>query len=252
MSRVFYFYSFFSFFESVFSFICSKFSANVIKPLFDFYKAERTVELLIHYSLKINNSFFCEIVYFFSGIKHFIRGVFFPKLYKFFYFPHVYFLAREKYLDFYLFSIRTYGEFFYDDFSPLLSIRRFRHSFFLEVVWATFPTLIIAIILVPSLFLLYSSEEELNPEFTLKVIGHQWFWSYEYSDFFDYSFGSFNAREFKSLYFDSYLVLEDDLPFGAKRLLEVSNRIVLPTNIVLRFLITSVMFYILGLFLKWV
>jgi len=109
----------------------------------------------------------------------------------------------------------------------------------LEIIWATFPTVIIALILVPSLYLLYSSEEELNPEITLKVMGHQWFWSYEYSDFFDFSFGSFSAKEYRAFGFDSYLVLEDDLTFGSKRLLEVNNRVVLPTNIVLRFLITS-------------
>lgn len=173
LSRVFYFYSFFSFLESFFSFICYKFSVFFIKPLYDFYHAESTVELLINYSLKINCSFYYEFVYFFCGRKHFIGGVFFPKLYKFFSFASVYSMVREKYLDFYLFSISTYGEFFYDDFSPLLSIRKFRHSFLLEVIWATFPTVIIAIILVPSLFLLYSSEEELDPEITLKVIGHQ-------------------------------------------------------------------------------
>lgn len=51
--------------------------------------------------------------------------------------------------------------------------------------------------------------------------------------------------------FDSCLILEGDLKFGAKRLLEVDKRVVLPINVTLRFLVTSAMFYILGLFLRW-
>lgn len=146
---------------------------------------------------------------------------------------------KEKYLDHYLFALPTYGETFYDDRSPALEVRSFRHSFLLELLWASFPTVIILLILVPSLFLLYSSEEDLIPEFCLKVIGHQWFWSYEYSDLFQFVFGTFSSEEIRDFGFDSYLVLEDDLAFGAKRLLEVNNRVVLPTSTVLRFLITS-------------
>lgn len=58
-------------------------------------------------------------------------------------------------------------------------------------------------------------------------------------DIFNYFFGSFQGSEFKTFNFDSYIVLDDDLKLGEKRLLEVSNHVVLPTNIVLRILVTS-------------
>lgn len=231
----------------------------VIRYMVGFFRRESNIELATFYVFGVDSGARAEWLHFFYGRKHLASGLIFPSIYLL----HVlgketislwdiYFFSKERYLDYYLFSISNHGEFYYDDFSELLSIRRFRHSLLLEIVWATFPTVIIVLILIPSLYLLYSSEEDLDPEFTIKVIGHQWFWSYEYSDFFFYKFGSFTANEFKSFKFDSYLVLEEDLAFGTKRLLEVSNRIVVPTNIVLRFLITSVMCFILERFLRWV
>lgn len=70
-------------------------------------------------------------------------------------------------------------------------------------------------------------------------------------DSFDYFFGNHFVYGFKDFKFDSYLVLDEDLRLGEKRLLEVSNRVVLPTNIVLRILVSSVMCYMLERFLKW-
>ena len=65
---------------------------------------------------------------------------------------------------------------------------------------------------------------------TLKIVGHQWYWSYEYSDFSDND---------KSVNFDSYMITTNDLTLGAFRLLETDNRVVLPTNTHIRLLITS-------------
>ena len=67
--------------------------------------------------------------------------------------------------------------------------------------------------------LLYSIDEIVDPALTLKCIGNQWFWSYEYSDF---------ESQSCAVRFDSYIVPEDDLEFGTLRLLEVDNRVVLP------------------------
>jgi heme/copper-type cytochrome/quinol oxidase subunit 2 len=82
-------------------------------------------------------------------------------------------LLLEKHQDFYFFQITTRGEYFYDDYSEFIKVQHYRHSTLLEFIWATFPTIIIILILIPSLFLLYSLDEDFYPEFTLKVIGHQ-------------------------------------------------------------------------------
>jgi cytochrome c oxidase subunit 2 len=87
------------------------------------------------------------------------------------------------------------------------------------------------LIAVPSFALLYSLEEVIDPAITLKVIGHQWYWSYEYSDYT-------NASG-ESLEFDSYMVPTDELEAGQLRLLEVDNRVVLPTQTHIRLLVTA-------------
>lgn len=83
---------------------------------------------------------------------------------------------------------------------------------------------------IPSFALLYSIDEIVDPALTLKCVGHQWYWSYEYSDFVS-KFGTFN--------FDSYLIPEDELENGELRLLEVDNRVVLPINTHIRVLVTA-------------
>jgi len=107
---------------------------------------------------------------------------------------------------------------------------KFFHNSTLEIVWTLIPGFIIAAIAVPSFALLYSTEEIIDPETTVKVIGHQWYWSYELNDY----------SEFKKLNFDSYMLPEEDLPFGFFRNLEVDNRLVVPILTRIRFLITSV------------
>ncbi len=73
-------------------------------------------------------------------------------------------------------------------------------------------------------------DEVIDPEFTLKVIGHQWYWTYEYSD---------HENSDYNLVFDSYMVNTDDLDTGNLRLLEVDNRVVLPIKTHIRVIITS-------------
>jgi cytochrome c oxidase subunit 2 len=104
---------------------------------------------------------------------------------------------------------------------------KFVHGTLLEVVWTVTPVFILLAIAVPSFALLYSMDEVIDPTITLKVIGHQWYWSYEYSD------NNANVN------FDSYMVPESDLVFGHPRLLEVDNRVMIPTNTHVRVLITS-------------
>jgi len=110
--------------------------------------------------------------------------------------------------------------------------QRFTHSTLLEIVWTIIPAIILVLIAVPSFALLYSLDEILDPQITLKIVGHQWYWSYEYSDYLtsasDEGFG-----------FDSYLLGVDDLTPGAFRLLEVDNRVVLPVNTHIRLLVSA-------------
>lgn len=110
-----------------------------------------------------------------------------------------------------------------------LLAQSFRDNILLEYIWAIFPSIIIFLILIPSLYLLYSLEENLEPKFNVKVIGHQWFWSYEF-DVYDLNL---------AVEFESNIIPESDLILGARRLLEVDNRLYLPVNVPLRILITS-------------
>jgi heme/copper-type cytochrome/quinol oxidase subunit 2 len=103
------------------------------------------------------------------------------------------------------------------------------HNTKLEIIWTVIPTIILIFIAIPSFILLYSLDEVINPSVTLKAIGHQWYWSYEYSDY----------TENNSINFDSYMITENDLEFGQFRLLEVDNRVVLPINTHVRVLVTA-------------
>jgi len=102
----------------------------------------------------------------------------------------------------------------------------------LEGVWTICPAIILFFLAVPSFSLLYSLEEFINPSLTLKIIGHQWYWSYEYSDFFDF-------KKDQNITFDYYTVDYKNLTKGTFRLLEVDNRVVLPTQTNIRLLITA-------------
>ena len=74
-------------------------------------------------------------------------------------------------------------------------------------------------------------EEIVDPAVTLKAVGHQWYWVYEYSDY--------NLSDEEALTFESYMVAEDDLEPGQLRLLEVDNRVVLPVQTHIRVIITA-------------
>nr|YP_010262123.1 cytochrome c oxidase subunit II [Esanthelphusa dugasti]UIB42730.1 cytochrome c oxidase subunit II [Esanthelphusa dugasti] len=96
----------------------------------------------------------------------------------------------------------------------------------IEVIWTTIPAIILIFIALPSLRLLYLLDEINNPSVTLKTMGHQWYWSYEYSDFLH-------------LEFDSYMTPYNDLDLSSFRLLDVDNRTILPFNTQIRMLISA-------------
>nr|WRQ18240.1 cytochrome c oxidase subunit 2 [Multinervis sp.] len=96
----------------------------------------------------------------------------------------------------------------------------------LEMIWTVTPALMLITIALPSLRILYMSEEMNEPMMTIKAIGHQWYWSYEYSDF-------------KNLEFDSYMKPTSNLDMNGFRLLDVDNRLVIPFNTKIRMLVSS-------------
>nr|WHM51669.1 cytochrome c oxidase subunit II [Embiratermes parvirostris] len=96
----------------------------------------------------------------------------------------------------------------------------------IETVWTIAPAVILVFIAIPSLRLLYLMDEIHNPAMTLKTVGHQWYWSYEYSDF-------------TKLEFDSYMMQQEDHQINTFRLLDTDNRIVLPMNSPIRMIVTA-------------
>nr|YP_007474997.1 cytochrome c oxidase subunit 2 [Pneumocystis jirovecii]AFR90407.1 cytochrome c oxidase subunit 2 [Pneumocystis jirovecii]AFV57347.1 cytochrome c oxidase subunit 2 [Pneumocystis jirovecii]AFV57362.1 cytochrome c oxidase subunit 2 [Pneumocystis jirovecii]AFV57376.1 cytochrome c oxidase subunit 2 [Pneumocystis jirovecii]QVV24882.1 cytochrome c oxidase subunit 2 [Pneumocystis jirovecii] len=107
----------------------------------------------------------------------------------------------------------------------------YNHSTAIELIWTMSPALILVAIAFPSFKLLYLMDEVIDPAITVKAIGHQWFWSYEYSDFED-SIGH-------AIEFDSYMIPTEDLEIGQLRQLEVDNWVLLPVNTHVRFIVTS-------------
>lgn len=105
------------------------------------------------------------------------------------------------------------------------------HGTTIEIVWTIIPAVLLMIIAVPSFALLYSVDEVVDPSVTLKIIGHQWYWSYEYSDY--------ENEDGENIVFDSYMLPDDELSIGDLRLLEVDNRIVLPVDTHVRLIVTS-------------
>lgn len=109
------------------------------------------------------------------------------------------------------------------------SQRSFSHSTELEILWTVVPALLLMSIACPSFALLYATDDLTHPVLSIKIIGHQWYWSYEFESVA--SSGGFA--------FDSYMLPTTDLSEGQFRLLEVDNRLFLPINTHLRLLITS-------------
>ncbi len=113
-------------------------------------------------------------------------------------------------------------------------LQKFNHSSVLEIIWTIIPAVILVIIAIPSFALLYSLDELIDPAITVKIIGHQWYWSYEFSDYHVLS-----GRD--ALKFDCYMMNEDELPKNGwgLRLLETPHKLLLPINTHIRLLITS-------------
>ena len=99
------------------------------------------------------------------------------------------------------------------------------HNTTIEVLWTLIPCLILIVMAVPSFKVLYSQDTIPKADVTIKAVGYQWYWGYEYPD--------------ENIIFDSYMVEEEDLKENQPRLLTVDNEIYVPVNKVVKVMITA-------------
>ena len=100
------------------------------------------------------------------------------------------------------------------------------HNTVIEVLWTVIPVILLIIIAIPSFRILYTAETIPKADLTIKAIGNQWYWSYEYPDYDDFSF-------------DANMLQDEELSDPSLRLLETDTQIVVPVNKVVKLLITS-------------
>nr|QOL00688.1 cytochrome c oxidase subunit II [Mongolotettix japonicus] len=104
--------------------------------------------------------------------------------------------------------------------------RNMLHGHLIEMIWTALPAITLIFIALPSLRLLYLLDDSMDTLITIKTIGRQWYWSYEYSDF-------------ENVEFDTYMTPESDLKIDSFRLLDVDNRTMLPMNTEVRILTSA-------------
>ena len=119
----------------------------------------------------------------------------------------------------------------YSKHKRVISHKFLTHGTTIEIIWTILPAVVLVFIAFPSFKLIYLMDEVIEPAITIKVIGHQWYWSYEYSDYAD--------QDGTSIEFDSYMVPTNDLEAGQFRLLEVDERVLVPANTHVRVIITA-------------
>nr|YP_009049146.1 cytochrome c oxidase subunit II [Tribolium audax]AIE43739.1 cytochrome c oxidase subunit II [Tribolium audax] len=112
-----------------------------------------------------------------------------------------------------------------------LFVNKLTHRFLLEgqtieLIWTMLPAITLIFIALPSLRLIYILDETNNPSITIKTIGHQWYWSYEYSDL-------------KNIEFDSYMTPFNEMNNFNFRLLDVDNRMIIPFMSQIRMLVSA-------------
>lgn len=106
-----------------------------------------------------------------------------------------------------------------------------KHGQFIEIIWTIFPALVLLTIAFPSFILLYLCDEVISPAITIKAIGYQWYWKYEYSDFIN------NNDELIEI--ESYVIPDELLEDGQLRLLDTDASIVVPVDTHIRFVVLA-------------
>lgn len=112
-----------------------------------------------------------------------------------------------------------------------MTYKYLNHGTLLEIVWTVTPGLILILIAFPSFKLLYLMDEIISPSMTVKAIGNQWFWQYEYSDFMD--------NDNNPIQLDSYTKPTEDLEDGELRLLDVDQSLIVPYDTNIRLIVTA-------------
>jgi cytochrome c oxidase subunit 1 len=201
-------------------------------------------------------------IFFFLVVILFIVGYLLYSTYKFFYWGD---LNKETGIlsQFSSFALQNYKQ----SLAFLVNNRIYNvnHGTTIEIIWTLLPAVVLLFIAIPSFALLYAMDEIIDPVLTIKIIGHQWYWSYEYADFnrIDIDFRKVILEQvwaglrgephfFTSiktlpptqivtevLKFDSYMVHEAELNSGDFRLLKTDMPLFLPKNTHIRLLITS-------------
>lgn len=105
--------------------------------------------------------------------------------------------------------------------------KKWSHNTLIEIVWTVVPVAILVAIAIPSLRLLYYQDRAADAEMTIKAIGHQWYWSYEYPDIGE------------DITFDAAMIPDEEIGEGQHRLLETDERVIVPVNTTVRMLITA-------------
>ena len=132
-------------------------------------------------------------------------------------------------------------------YNPAIYYTGTTHNTPLEFVWTLIPCIILLTIAIPSFALIYSLDDLINAKMTIKVMGHQWYWTYEYGEIAEDNTILTDPLTQNPKNFDSYMITEDNLTSDMAninevrilRLLEVDNRLIIPWNEHLRFLVSS-------------
>ncbi len=138
------------------------------------------------------------------------------------------------FIGIFVFYLLFYVIYKFNSFKNTNSLK-FAHHSLIEIIWTVIPAIILLFIAIPSFTLLYSLDELIDPQLTVKIIGHQWYWSYEISDFL-------SNNNIKNLDFDSYMAPEESLlstGWVGCRLLVSRPELVLPTETHIHLLISA-------------
>lgn len=112
-----------------------------------------------------------------------------------------------------------------------ISYKYIKHGQLIEIIWTIIPAIVLLTIAFPSFILLYLCDEVISPAITIKAIGYQWYWKYEYSDFIN--------DNGETIEFESYIIPDSLLEEGQLRLLDTDTSIIVPVDTHIRFLVTS-------------
>jgi len=185
-----------------------------------------------------------RILYLFIWNLKIVKFEYFKIFYNFFHdyylsFVHIFFFNRDSVIN-NLYKINrvdndsiNFTVFYlnYDRYE-FLNISDLNEHKKLEVIWSMLPALILILLIGPTFSLIFSLDPDIDPVYTVKVIGHQWYWTYAFD-------GVQSNDNYFNLVFDSVMKNESDLEKGQLRLLEVDNRLILPVCVPIRFLITA-------------